>query len=368
MKIAITLAKSTVLPGLLFTNGMLQNAKFLYDMLLLMKHEPFFLVFNDSEEDQPLDNPDLITIGEQTYHYQTVLDFEQGDEPVDLTLEVCMTVGHALRKQLREVHGSRIVTVRYGNGLVLDTEDILFNNHGGYRNISYLTDMVWYSPHFERARTYFEAIYNAPAAQCPYLWEPNFVEGEFQQDYDHTQAPELVIMEPNINVVKTMVIPICIANKLYKEQADSFSKLWILNAAHIREKEFFINNFVENLPVLQGDKNKSYFSARVSFEDAFPQKRILIGHHWENELNYLYCEALYKGVPLVHNSECMSEVGHYYSLSDIEQGADALKQAIKEFDSNDVNRNREFLYRYSIHNPQVQAGYQTLIDKVLALP
>ena len=45
------------------------------------------------------------------------------------------------------------------------------------------------------------------------------------------------------------------------------------------------------------------FFERCRFSDVFSHPDILLSHQWNNALNYLYLEALYKNIPLVHNSD-----------------------------------------------------------------
>lgn len=369
MKIAITIGSVNVRHELFFVNGMMQNIKFLYDLLDSLGYEPFFLplgetkkkdvdgtAINDAEEG-------TLLLNNETYRYNTLAMLKESGEKVDLVLEAGITVATGDRHYLRDSHGSTIVIIRYGNSLVMDIQEFLFKDEKGFRNINQGADVVWYSPHFERAKTYLESVMGCEAHCCPYLWEPEFVDPSFDAQPDPGLKPEVVIMEPNIDVVKTLVIPTCIVNEVYLRDPDSFEKAWILNANHVRNKAFFKNNMVANLPVLPSDANKIYFSDRAKFEDVFVKKRILVGHHWENELNYLYCEAAYKGVPLVHNSDSMAEIGYFYPQCDVKLGADALSRALKNFDSDeDIEHNREFLTRYSIHNASVRETYIKLIE------
>ena len=54
---------------------------------------------------------------------------------------------------------------------------------------------------------------------------------------------------------------------------------------------------------------------------------IIVSHHWENGLNYLYYEALYGGFPLVHNSPFLKDIGYYYEGFDIWDGVKTLERA-----------------------------------------
>ncbi len=53
----------------------------------------------------------------------------------------------------------------------------------------------------------------------------------------------------------------------------------------------------------------------------------IVSHQIENELNYLYFEALYLGLPLIHNSNLLSSYGYYYPKNDTQMAANQLKNA-----------------------------------------
>ena len=43
-------------------------------------------------------------------------------------------------------------------------------------------------------------------------------------------------------------------------------------------------------------------------------RTIILSHQLKCELNYLYFEALYLGLPLLHNSPMISEYGYFYPI------------------------------------------------------
>ena len=61
---------------------------------------------------------------------------------------------------------------------------------------------------------------------------------------------------------------------------------------------------------------------------------MVVTHHWENGLNYLYYEVLYGGYPLVHNSEFLKDYGYYYPIFEPEEGGKAVVRAFENHDKN----------------------------------
>jgi hypothetical protein len=223
-------------------------------------------------------------------------------------------------------------------------------------------DAIWASPHFIKAFPYFETIYQAPALIGPYIWEPDFVTE--LQDSTYIEKPDIYVMEPSISLLKNALIPMAIIEKAYRAQPDLFGKAMILNGTHYNQKKYFLENIARNMSSLIADANKVYFTGRYGFDDTFKTRDILLGHQWECELNYLYLEALYKNIPLVHNSPAFAEVGYYYPEFDVKIGHAQLVAAINDKNYDD-QKNKDFIYQYSIHNIDNQEEYKRLIEDVL---
>ena len=370
MELAISFNRSSVNGTNIFNNGMGQNIKFYYDLLELMGHQPFFMCFDD-----PINGGEIVAsagtgqatvdINSKPYRFEHFQSVVASGRPIPIVFEIGITVLEDQRTALRSTNCAKIIAIRYGNSLILDTEMMLFKPDGGQLHLTGV-DGLWYSPHFQRAKSYYETIYKCPSAVAPYLWEPDFVLEGFQ-DIQVDESPTIYVMEPNINVVKTCLIPVCILDRLYSATPDSFARGLIISGDNLQNQNYFLTNIVASLPVLQAESNKVFFTPRAKFEDVFIKKNIMLGHHWHNSLNYLYCEALYKGVPLVHNSEDFKNVGYYYEDSDIDEGLKQLQAAIEEFaEPQNISVAHDFLFQYSIHNPQVQNEYQRLIEGVIS--
>ena len=68
---------------------------------------------------------------------------------------------------------------------------------------------------------------------------------------------------------------------------------------------------------------------RVPFLDALLKfGSIVLSHQQDNALNYLYLEALYLNLPLLHNSEFISEAGYFYPDNDTEVARDQLDKIV----------------------------------------
>lgn len=97
---------------------------------------------------------------------------------------------------------------------------------------------------------------------------------------------------------------------------------------------------------------------------------IVLSYQWECGLNYLYYETIYGNYPLVHNSEYLAKenIGYFYREFDAYDGADALMHCIYAYDKEmpfHQERNKKFLHKVSVYNPENISRHRDLLLQVL---
>ena len=84
-----------------------------------------------------------------------------------------------------------------------------------------------------------------------------------------------------------------------------------------------------------------------------------------NALNYTYLEALYFGIPLIHNSEMIKEeAGYYYPGFELTKGVSALKRAIETHDSRleeYKEEGKKLMWKYNPGNPETKEAYKNML-------
>jgi hypothetical protein len=356
--VGITLQNDKPLNQIFAANGLSQNVKFLYDIMELIGCIPYFLVSSQKTDS-------TVTVNKGNYR---MVSFQQAFDSamrIDLVLEAGVTVGDIKRERLRDKHGAKIVSVRYGPSMYLDMEQICYKpTMAGHIHVSE-PDFLWTSPHYIDTIGYLSTLYNCEVAISPYIWEPDFVKRSFNCA-DHIETPNIYVMEPNISIVKNALIPMTIIEYLYRKSPKSFNQAFILNGLHFNNEEYFLNNIARNLTAFRAENNKGYFSGRYAFDEVFPKPHLLLSHQHENELNYLQLEAMYKGVPLVHNSASLADAGYYYSKADVSGGSKACEAAIGNTNiKQKMAADRKVIDLYSIHSHDNQQRYKQLIEQVL---
>jgi hypothetical protein len=361
LKCLITIQDAVDNPSTWFGNGYSQNVKFFYDLLQLMGHEPWLLVAN-AREGQKLE---LFGREYRCVSYQEVFDQSL---VADILFEVGVSVGLEFRNKLKETNRTPTVSTRYGISLVFDMEQIAHKETMSPGIHIAPSDMVWTSPHIAYGLPYLQTLYQCPGAVSPYIWEPDFLKRKFV-DNGKEGVRDIYCMEPNMSVIKNAIVPLAIIEEVYRAAPDSFGKAMILNGLKFHSQKFFLENIVRNMSSLISHANKVFFTGRYKFDEVFKKPDVLIGHQWGCDLNYLYLQALYAGLPFVHNSDSLQDVGYYYPGFEVGIGREQLLRALREHDvARELPKYKAAVQRYSIHNPDVQAEYQRLLDQVMDLP
>lgn len=88
----------------------------------------------------------------------------------------------------------------------------------------------------------------------------------------------------------------------------------------------------------------------------------IVSHQLRCGMNYLWLEAIYYGMALVHNSRYLpTGCGYYYDGENITAGALALQRAIKTHNTSASN-NQRCLQPYSTSNPENIARFEHILD------
>ena len=111
-------------------------------------------------------------------------------------------------------------------------------------------------------------------------------------------------------------------------------------------------------------KSKVVFNGRRTISKVFAKEcSVVVSHQLLNALNYTYLEALYFGIPLIHNSELIKEAGYYYPNYETQTAGRLISLALSSHESNMdsyMKSAKSVINRYSPENPQVIKQYENL--------
>lgn len=352
--------------GRLWTNGLDQNTVFLAGLLQTDGFDVSLIL----KEDDTSKGKDKF-LGINLRKIKNGVEFLKACEDLDVVLFVSSFLGGPEIEYLRK-KGVKSVMIDYGNYYQIfnecmanepERQDFDFERYSD-------CDATWVSPHFERNIPWYNSFSNSEISVCPYIWNPVFFDSkchEFKGDpkwSPEKNVKKIAIHEPNINAIKTCVIPLSITSALNKTNPELVEEVVVLNTSNLKDSKNFVN-YIKSLGLV---KKGSFETRRTTpWMATTGVMGLSLFHHTFNGLNYLPMELLRLGYPVVHNSEFFKSAGYFYPEIDVNAGVEQLKLAIENHEDNleeQLEASDELLYKYSIDNPANIKGYRELIEKL----
>ena len=326
MKIGITLDMSVAF----WANGMQQNIVFLNELLSRAGNDCYYITFKKPAHGLHKDHKGMML--------QDLLN-DEGE-----VFDVIIVAGFDLlpemyRKLKRRNKNLKIILVHFGNKLMDDIHYGICDTKTTKEPLQKpeILDQVWISPHHQFASEYIKTYYDTQNVHVvPYVWDGFFVDEKIQElkqkslspFFKASKAKDICIFEPNISHLKTCIIPLAICEQFNKLFPGELGDINTFGCAKIRSNKFF-EKLMHKFSIVH-DTKKCYFNNRWGALDALSKfGSTIVSHQIHNELNYSHFEALYLGLPLVHNSPRLENVGYYYPQFDVGMGAKQLKNAIQ---------------------------------------
>lgn len=363
MKIGVTLDMSIAF----WANGMQQNIVFLHDILKRIGNDCYYIthkrpayILNKRHRGMMLE--DLLEDKSEVFDVIIIagLDLlpEMYDEMKARNPRLKIILMHFGNKMMDDIHYS--ISAH-------DTKKIPLK---APRHL----DQVWVSPQHQHAIPYFKTYYKTDnIVIAPYIWDSFFIQEKTKELKEKNLSPffqeskvkNVCIFEPNVSHVKNCIIPLMICERTEQQYPNSIEQISCFGTEKIRQKQYF-KNLISELNIKEKGENL-YLANKWSSLDAVSKfGNTIISHQYDNELNYSYLESLYLGLPLIHNSDALMDVGYYYPKFDVEMGAKQLYSAIlnhAEVMEDYMNYSREFIKKYSPYSEENIYKYKQLINE-----
>jgi len=358
----------------IWSNGASQNGVFLYECLKrsnLAKN--VWLVHGSGESCELPEGMRLENLKED------IRPLNKSLEEVDLLIELGLVISRGQADYVHE-RGGKVVGYRVGNDFYFTSENLLFNKSNWLPDPAQVAfDEIWTNEqHAKMCRSFFEVMHRCPVHILPHIWSPTFMDIELDAEngrrdkfgYRNVNSRKVAaVLEPNMNLVKTAIVPMLAINEFYREYPELLKHCYITNAVQFADSPTF-NHLISRLEM--------NVTGRASVETRFPfplfasgmqgvHLDIIVTHQWENGLNYLYYDVLYGNYPLVHNSPFLKDIGYYYEGFEIQQAAKALHQAATEHDANIDSYNRKAGALLASVNAESEENVRIYTDRIKAL-
>ena len=378
MRIGITIGLTTENESL-WINGIKLNALYLSKMLQQIEgNEVWILDTSDKVKD-------LTKVQWDTVQFP-IHKFSDKLKEVDLLFTLGTSLPTSYISVMKKFNPNiKIVKYQCGNNYVVDMERVLFGDAEapGIPAWDAGHDETWLIPQQEyQNKEYFKHIYkqdDAAVKVVPFIWDPIFIDrnsnllkslGKNIPEYKPKPAAEkkISVMEPNLNVVKYALIPILIAEGLFRKKGvDAFKQIWIASGKKLLKHNYF-KGMLKFLDMVSTKNPPIKFVSRYPVTTMLAEESdVVLSHQWTNPLNYSYLDAIHFGYPLVHNAEMIKDAGYYYEDFNISKGVEQLDFALNEHDNNIDEyreRNQKVLDRYTSTNPELVDTYRKLIENL----
>jgi hypothetical protein len=334
----------------LFSSGMVQNAYFLYRVFTNLGYACDMLSYDPSFKQLNYTDTPVRTISEN----RTVF------RPEDYALLITVSVGvrPTIYEACKKV-GTRVIGFTCGNVACMNVEAFVSETRSSSTIIGKENpvDSIWLIQCFEFMKSYLSLARRTTVECVPHLWNPCLLEehakkrGKTHADlvYNpaiHTNPRSILIMlEPNLQFVKTAVVPIMGAEKLNRTHPDCIELVQVYNYP---TKSAAADALADTLTLgTKLRKNKSPNTTEVLLvHNSISYMPIFVSHQIYTEWNYLYYELLYYGYPLVHNSPALRDYGYYYEGFDVDACAEQIHTALRTHNvghAETLAKNRAFL-------------------------
>ena len=309
MRIGIT----TLFNGSAFGGAAPQIAIFMSRVLVSLGHTVNFLLPSQSES---------WFIDCKSVEGIPVIKLENGSQIqiYDLVIEIVWFLPSELRKRLSQ----KSVMFYHYPAVFYDIESSTYRLNSQAKDFNGI-DAIWTWSHFKQTDfQYLEFLSGKPVLKCPFLWDSVLIDSycaEANIVPSNNVGSKIVICESNESNTSHCTIPLTIVSEIYRTEP---SVQWmVLNSEVISKRPFFVSNILNNLHFGCNKQDISgNFLKRVRLPDLCREQNVILSHQRWRPLKYMLLDALYLGIPLIHNCELLKQVEGgkwFYELNRIGQ-------------------------------------------------
>lgn len=352
----------------LFSSGLVQNAYFMYDVLSRSGHKCQLLAY---KPECKLGYGDIII--KEIYRDHTRFDYD--------SYKLIITVGNGVTKEMYEMCKSkniRVVGFICGNALLMHIEAFVSDSpESTLVTKAQPIDELWIIEAFSFMKTYMTLLRGAPAKCVPHLWSPCLIEDATRRIKNKSadvlfyrpkagKQINIVIVEPNLNVVKTSLIPIMAAEKIHLENPELINEVYIFNFPEKNNNAWAIVDSLSVRRKMRIFKSQHIVNILTYFND-MDSIPVFVSHQLYTPWNYLYYELMYYGYPLVHNSNYFKDSCYFYPDMNIDICAEKILEAAEKHNNLfkvQMEFNKTYLEGINPENAECQLVWNSLLNNL----
>jgi len=313
MRVGIT----TIFKGSAFGGALPQVALYLARALKAIGHEVEFIV--------PADSASWFIDCQSLKETIPVISLQNGAElkTYSLVIEVVWFLPDEVRRQLAQ----KIVMFYHYPPVFYDIENSVYPISALPRTFNGIHAVWTWSHHDKTDINYLELLTRVPVFTLPFAWDPCLLDS-YTAEADVPVMPSLgnsptaVVCESNESNSSQCTLPLTILSEI--RNAKGRLSWTVLNSEVISTREYFKQNILKNLHLSEGT-----FLKRIRLPDLCREPNVIVSHQRFRPIKYLLLDALYMGIPLIHNCEMLAGIpGAEFSYT-----LNRIGQAVKQWDT-----------------------------------
>ena len=231
---------------------------------------------------------------------------------------------------------------------------------------------------------YIELLTRKPVRLLPYIWTPSAIELYRQE----TQAPvwpqvsgmadkwSIHICETNNSSTSSCTIPLLTMREVRRANRCSLnSMVKIHNAENVKTTQFFRSNILDHVFSDITDMSGQFMGRQRIVDWVYDPKSVIIAHSRFTTLRPYHFDALWVGIPLIHNSKLLCRLGEsvskgYYRDNEISEAVAAFERIVEGPGTVEglIEIRKKILDEFSPLSARAQKIWKDGMDLVLSMP
>lgn len=362
MKIGILVNESKSI----FTNGCLQQGYFLLKSFRSIENVECQFVTADSNFNKfEVVNEDIISLKSSS-------DLDN----FDLIVFSSGSINNNSYMSYCKLKNIKTVNLCVGNYYIINQEEFTFNLHKKNdvmtRMYNKFLDHVWLMPMYSHNTNYMRYITQKPLSISPYVWDSTFIDNYcLQNKLNMNYNPkkdllDIVILEPNVSIHKTALVPLLICEEFYNKHPDKLGKIYLFCEpdSDFKEKLWYLN--------IIKHKKIEFFKRMISMDlynslNNLGKKYVVLSSNIRNGLNFLHLECFKLNIPIIHNCKPFQTSGLYFQEDDnLDDYPTAIKHLVSIYNK-DYNQNSNLILdKYDPKNIENINNYKELSNNLVS--
>jgi GR25 family glycosyltransferase involved in LPS biosynthesis len=260
-------------------------------------------------------------------------------------LDVFIDIDGFLIPKYRRQIGKRVLVFLKKPFVISETEHLVYPVVGPVRNIVDCDGILTFDHFGKQDAHVIKMISEKPVYRLPFFWTSSAVEAHSKQLPSWLEKSREVnewrchVVETNRSLTSSAILPIVIASYLKRNSPELLvNKCIVHNSTELSKNDFFEQN-IHNNSKQEGLDYEFVGRQRIGDFRMFPKSFILF-HTRFNIIKPRILDALWAGIPFVHNSPWLKTFGnglerYYYSDNSIREATTAIKQLFHDYDTKD---------------------------------